>query len=132
MLNPTDCAVLNLRSVGLSFGCSCGHGRRSRFIVFVLQYSAVTAALEGTKLGQIIDAAGPDGGPQVLVEVLTNYLDSRCRLKLVEYPLFNLRLFKRCLRRTAASVLIVSSAFEGAIFVMNLVKGAPTRDWMVF
>ena len=52
---------------------------------------------------RVIDAAGPNvavvpvnGGPHVLVEAFTGYLRSRYRRKLVDYPMFALRLLKRC------------------------------------
>ena len=84
-----------------------------------------------------LDAAGPDtfvvslhGGPHVLVEAFASYLGSGHRAKLVEYPIFDLRLLKRCLQRTSASVFGSPDPFSMTEFVVNRLKGAETRDWM--
>ena len=62
-------------------------------------------------LGRTIDAIGPNvrvvsvhGGPHALVEAYVTYLETRYQQIFVEYPFFDLRLFKRCLQRTASSV----------------------------
>ena len=54
--------------------------------------------------GQIVDALGPDvsvasisGGLTVLMEALCKYLGSGYRQKLIDYPIFDLRLLRRCL-----------------------------------
>ena len=100
------------------------------------RFSANTT-LEDTFLAKIVDAAGPDtsvvslyGGPHVLAEVFASYLGSGYRAKLVEYPRFDLRLLKRCLQRTAASVFGSLDPFSITEFVVNRLKGAETRDWM--
>ena len=49
---------------------------------------------------------------------------------LVEYPTFDLRLLKRCLQRTTASVFGSLDPFSMTEFVVNCLKGAETRDWM--
>ena len=53
-------------------------------------------------LGRFIDAIGQNfcvvsvqGGPHALVEAYVNFLGSRYQQKLIIYPLFDLRLFKR-------------------------------------
>ena len=48
----------------------------------------------------------------------------------MEYPTFDLRLLKRCLQRTAASVFGSLNPFSITVFVVNRLKGAETRDWM--
>ena len=65
-------------------------------------------------LGRIVDALGPDvsvasisGGSTVLVEAFCEYLGSGYRQKLIDYPFFDLLLFRRCLQRTASCVLVV-------------------------
>ena len=66
---------------------------------------------EVTALGRVVDALGPDvsvasisRGSTVLVEAFCEYLCSEYRQKLNDYPVFDLRLFRRCLQRTASSV----------------------------
>ena len=80
---------------------------------------------EVTALGRVVDALGSDvavasiiGGSTVLVEAFSEYLGSGYRQKLLDYPVFDFRLFRRCLQRTSSSVIV------------NRLKGAETRDWM--
>ena len=137
------------------FGWAKAHGhlsieseeRGSKFWVLVRTWDRSTfrrvcvvvlsATMEATFLAKIVDAAGPDtsvvslhGGPHVLKEAFASYLGSGYRAKLVEYPTFDLRLLKRCLQRTAASVFGSLDTFSMADFVVNCLKGAETRDWM--
>ena len=88
-------------------------------------------------MGKNLDAAGPDaavvslhGGPYVLAEAFANYLGSGYQTKLIEYPTFDLRLFKRCFQRTASSVFGSLDPFSLTEFFANRLKGAETRDWM--
>ena len=94
---------------------------------------------EITALGRMVDALGPDvlvasisGGSTVLVDAFCEYLGSGYRQKLIGYPVFDLRLFGRCLLRTSASVF---GSFDGLAMtelIVNRLKGAETRDWMFF
>ena len=88
-------------------------------------------------LGRIVDALGPDvsvasisGGSTVLVEAFCEYLGSGYRQKLIDYPVFDLRLLRRCLQRTASSVFGNLDALAMTEFIVNRLKGAETRDWM--
>ena len=88
-------------------------------------------------LGQIVDALGPDvsvasisGGLTVPVEAFCKYLGSGYRQKLIDYPVFDLRLFRRCLQRTASSVFGSLDGLCMTEFITNRFKGAATRDWM--
>ena len=88
-------------------------------------------------LGRIIDAPGPDvravsvpDGPHALVEAYVNFFDSGFRQKLIEYPLFDLRLFKRCLQRTASSVFVTLDPYSMTEFIVNSLKEAESHDWM--
>ena len=92
---------------------------------------------EITALGRMVDALGPDlsvasisGGPTVLVEVFCEYLGSGCRQKLIDYPVFDLRLFRRCLQRTSSSVFGSLDGLAMTEFIVNGLKCAETRDWM--
>ena len=87
--------------------------------------------------GQIVDALGPDvsvasisGGSTVLVEAFCKYSGSGYRQKLLDYPFFDLGLFRRCLQRTTSSVFGSLDGFVMTEFVINRLKGAETRDWM--
>ena len=82
-----------------------------RVCVTMLSRFSTNTTLEATILGKILGAAGRDAsvvslhaGPHVLVEAFARILGSGYRTKLVEYPKFDLRLMKRCLQQTAASV----------------------------
>ena len=88
-------------------------------------------------MGKILDAAGPDtavvsfhGGPHVLVEAFASYLGSGYQAKLIEYPIFDLRLLKGCLQRTASFVFGSPDPFSLTEFIVNRLKGSETRDWM--
>ena len=104
--------------------------------VGVLNRFSANTTLEATILAKIPDAAGPDtsvvslhGRPHVLAEAFASYLGSGYRANLVEYPTYDLRLLKRCLQRTAAFLGSLDS-FSKAEFVINLLKGAETWDWL--
>ena len=105
--------------------------------VAVLSRFSGNTTLEVTFLAKIVDAAGLDtsvvslhGGPHVLAEAFARYLGSGYQAKLVEYPIFDLRLLKRCLQLTAASVFGSLDPLSMTEFVVNRLKGAETGDWM--
>ena len=88
-------------------------------------------------MGRVVDALGWDvsvvsiiGGSTVLVEAFREYLGSGFRQKLIDYPVFDLRLFRRCLQRTSSSVLGSLDGLAMTDFIVNRLKGAETRDWM--
>ena len=92
---------------------------------------------EFSTLGRIVDAFGPDvsvvsisGGSTILVEAFCQYLSSGYHQKLIDYPSFDLRLFKQCLQRTASSVFGISDGLAMTEFIVNRLKDAETRDWM--
>ena len=103
--------------------------------VAVLSRFSANTTLEATILAKFLDAAGPDtsvvsfhGGSHVLAETFASYWGSGYRAKLLEYPTFDLRLLKRCLQRTAASVFGSLDTFSMTEFVVNHLKGSETRD----
>ena len=105
--------------------------------VAVLSRFSANSNLEATILAKILDAADPNasvvslhGGPHVPAESFASYLGSGYRAKLVEYPTFNLRLLRRCLQRTAATVFGSLDSFSRTEFVINRLKGADTKDRM--
>ena len=92
---------------------------------------------EITALGRMVDALGSDvsvatisGGSTVLVEAFCEYLASGYRQNLIDYPVFDLRLFRRCLQRTSSSVFGSLDGLAMTKFIVNRLKGAETRDWM--
>ena len=92
---------------------------------------------EVTALGRVMDALGPDvsvastsGGSTVLVEAFCEHLGNRNRQKLIDDPVFDLRLFGRCLQWTASSVFGSLDGLALTEFIINRLKGAETRDWM--
>ena len=87
-------------------------------------------------LGRIINAVGPNvrvvwlhGGPYALAEAYVNFLGGGYQQKLIEYPLFDLRIFKRCLDQTASSVFCTLDPYSMTEFIVNRLKGAEIRDW---
>ena len=82
-----------------------------RVCVAFLDWFASNVNEEVVVLGRINDEIGPDvrvvsvqGGPHARVETYVNFLGCGYQQKLIEYPLFDLHLFKRCLQRPASSV----------------------------
>ena len=89
---------------------------------------------EFSALGRLIYALRPNvsvvsliGGSTILVEAFCEYLGSGYRQKLIEYPSFDLRLFKRCLQRTASSVFGSLDVHAITEFIVHRLKGAETR-----
>ena len=68
------------------------------------------------------------GSPHVLAEAFASYLGSGYRVKLVEYPTFDLRLLKHCLQRTAEFVFGSLEPFFMTEFVIHCLKGAESRN----
>ena len=92
---------------------------------------------EISALGRVVDALGPDvsvasisGGSTVVVEAFCEYLGNGYRQKLIDYPVFDLHFFRRCLQRTASSVFGSLDGLAMTEFNVNLLKGAETRDWI--
>ena len=115
-----------------------GRSTFRRVCVAVLSRFSAISTLEATILGKTLDAAGPDasivsphGGPNVLADVFASYLGGGYRARLVDYTTSDLRLMKRCLQRTASSVFGSLDPFSMTEFVVNRLKGAETRDWIV-
>ena len=85
-------------------------------------------------LGRILDGLGPDvsvlsisGGSNVFAEAFCKYLGSGCSQKLIDYPFFDLRLFKRCLQRTASSVFGSLEGFHDLIHCQSAETRRDTR-----
>ena len=109
----------------------------SRICVATLDRYSSDPHQEITVLGRLVEALGPEvsvasisGGSTVLVEAFSEYLGSGCRQKLIDYPVFDLRLFRRCLQRTSSSVFGSLDGIAMTEFFVNWLEGAETRDWM--
>ena len=107
-----------------------------RVCVVSLDHYSSDPHQEISALGRMVDALGPDvsvasisGGSTVLVEAFCEYLGSGYRQKLIDYPVFDLRLFRRCLQRTASSVFGSLDGLAMTKFIVNWLKVAETRDW---
>ena len=92
---------------------------------------------EITALGRVVDALGSEveivsiiSGSTVLLKAFREYLGSGYRQKLIDYPVFDLRLFRRCLQRTSSSVFGSLDGLAMTEFIVTRLKGAETRDWM--
>ena len=92
---------------------------------------------EISAFGRIADALGPDvsvasisSGSNILVEAFCDYLGSGYRQKLIDYPFFDLRLFKRWLQRATSCVIGSLDGLAMSEFIINRLKGAETCDWM--
>ena len=88
-------------------------------------------------LGRILDALGPGVSvasisSTVLMEAFCEFLGSGYRQKLIDYPFFGLRLFRRCLQRTASSVFGSLDGLAMTEFIISRLKGAETPDSMSF
>ena len=88
-------------------------------------------------LGRIVDALGPDvsvasisGGSTVPVEAFCEYPGNGYCQKLNDYPVFDFRLFRRCLQRTFSSVFGSLDGLAMTEFIVNRLKSAEMRDWM--
>ena len=69
-------------------------------------------------------------GSQVVLEAFCYYLGNGYRQKLVVYPVFDLRLFKPCLRWTAFSVLGSLDPHSLTEFITIGLKRAKRMVWM--
>ena len=88
-------------------------------------------------LGKILSAVGSGaslvslvGGSHTLVECYKEYLGSGYTKTLVDYPVFDARLLKRCLQKTASVVFGTLDPFSMTEFIFARLKGAGHRDWM--
>ena len=95
------------------------------------------ASSELVILGQVLCAIGSgaslvsiSGGSHTLVECYKVYLGSGCMRGVLDYPTFDVRLFKRCLQKTASTVFGTLDPFSMTEFIVTRLKAAEHRDWM--
>ena len=133
-------ATLSLWSGASTSGCSFDAGTTTNFVGCVWQFLIGSAAtwMRGwlywdaslTQLVQMFVWCQYRVVHMALVEAYVNFLGSGYQQKLIEYPLFDLRYFKRCLQRTASNVIGTLDPYFLTEFIVNRLKGAESRDWM--
>ena len=108
-----------------------------RVAVTVTDRLAVDATHELSVLGSIVAAVGGSaslvavsGGWHVLADTYGEYLGSGYSHKLVEYPVFDLPLLKRCLQKVSSSGLRSLDPFSLTDFSVTRLRGAEHRDWI--
>ena len=108
-----------------------------RVCVAVLRKYCGDASREAAVLGQLLSVVGPTGslvalveGSHVLSETYVEFAGSWYREKLVEYPIFDLRLLKRSLQKFASVVFGSLDPFLMTEFIIVKLKGAEHWDWM--
>ena len=98
----------------------------------------VDATHDVAVLGSVVSAVGGSaslvaisGGSHVLADTYREYLGSGYSQKLVEYPIFDLRLLRRCLQKVSSSVFGSLDPFSMTEFIVKRLKGVEHRDWMM-
>ena len=81
-------------------------------------------------IGKRASLVSVSGGSHTLVECNEEYLRSGCMRGLLEYPTFDVRLLKRCLQKTASTVIGTLDPFSMTKFIVTRLKGAEYRVWM--
>ena len=109
-----------------------------RVAVAVTGRFAVDATHKLSVLGSVVAAVGGSaslvavsGGSHLLADTYGECLGSGYNHKLVEYPVFDLRLLKRCLQKVSSSVFGYLDPFSMTEFIVMRLNGAEHRDWMM-
>ena len=89
-------------------------------------------------LGSVVAAVGGSashvvvsGGSHKLADTYGKYSGRRYKQQLVEYPIFDLCLPKRCLQKVSSSVFGSLDPFSMTEFIVTRLKGAEHRDWKI-
>ena len=86
-------------------------------------------------LGSVVAAVGGSASPAAISGGLSDtygeYLGSASIHNLVECPMFDLRLLKRCLQKVFSSVFESLDPFSITEIIATRFKGADHRDWMM-
>ena len=109
-----------------------------RVCVAVLSKYSGDATRDDAVLGQLLSVVGPSvslvaliGGSHVLRDTYIEFDGNWYRVKLVEYPIFDWRLLKKCLQKCAAVVFGSLDPSSITEFIIVRLKGAEHQDWMV-
>ena len=99
---------------------------------------AVDATYKLSVLGSVVAAVGGSaylvavsGGSHVLADTYGEYPGGGYKHKLVENPIFDLRLLKQCLQKVSSSVFGSLEPSSMTEFTVTRFKGAEHRDWMM-
>ena len=113
-------------------------GTFRRVAVDVVDRFTVDATHVVAVLRSVVSAVGSSaslvaiyGGSHVLADTYKEYLGRWYSHKLVEYPIFDLRLLKRYLQKVPFSVFGSLDPFSMTKFIVTRLKGAEHRDWMM-
>ena len=108
----------------------------SRVAVAVTDRFAVDATHELSVRGSVVAAVNGSlsllavsGGSHVLADTYGENLESGYSHKLVWYPVFDLRLLKRCLQKVSSSLFGSLDPLSLTEFIFTRLKGAEHRDW---
>ena len=82
-------------------------------------------------VGVSVSLVAVSGGSDVLADTYGEYLGSGYSHKLVEYPIFDLRLVTGCLLKVSPSVFGSFDPFLMTEFLFTRLKGAEQQDWMM-
>ena len=109
-----------------------------RVAIGVLDKIESDAIRELSVIGSVVAAVGSSAcavaisvGSHVLAETYAEYLGSGYAERLIEYQIFVLRLLKGCLQKVASSVFGCLDPFLMTKFIINRLKGAEQRDWII-
>ena len=113
-------------------------GSFRRVAVDVVDRFTVDVSHEVAVSGSVVAAVGGSaslvaisGGSHVLVDTYKEYLGSGYSHKLVEYPIFDMCLLKRCLQKVSSSVFGSLDPFSMTEFIVTRLKGSEHLDWMM-
>ena len=113
-------------------------GTFRRVAVDVVDRFTVDATHDVALLGSVVAAVGSSaslvaifGGSHVLADTYRKYLGSGYSHKLVEYPIFDLCVLKRCLQKVSSSVFGSLDPFSMTEFIATRLKGDEHRDWVM-
>ena len=87
----------------------------------------------GSVLVAVGNSASPiaiSGRSHILPETYEEYLGSGYKKRRIDYPTFNLRLFKRCLQKGFSSAFGNRDPFSVTHFFVHCLNGAKHRDWL--
>ena len=113
-------------------------GTFRRVAVNVTDRFAADATHNLAVLGSVVAAVGGSaflvavsGGSHVLADTYGEYLGNWYTHKLVEYPISDLRLLKRCFHKVSSSIFGFLDPFSKTEFIVTRLKGAEHCDWMM-
>ena len=108
-----------------------------RVALAVTDRFAIDATQELSVLGSVVAAVGVSAslvavsdGSHVLADIYGKNLGTGYSHKLLEYPVIDLHLLKRCLQKVCSSVFRSLDPFSMTELMVTRLKGAEHRDWM--